>query len=207
MEIEYFFASYSAYAYLGAAELAAITKRTGAKVIYKPVDLRAVMPAAGSQSFAERSQFHKDYFFGREMVRWAEHRDLPIMNGIPTYHGNDITLSNCLLIAADKAGLDMEKLTGEMMRAHWVDDADLASATDLKKICAAVEIDAKPLFDTANDPDIVNTYKEYTDDAIKRGVFGSPTYFVADDMFYGQDRLELVERALHKPYNGKWPIR
>ena len=207
MEIEYFFASYSAFAYLGSSELAAIAERTGAKIIYKPVDLRAVMPAAGSQSFAERSQFHKDYFFGREIIRWAEHRDLPIMNGIPTHHGNDITLSNCLLIAADAAGCDMDRLNREMMRAHWVDDADLASVKDLETICAAVDMDPAPLLETARTSGTLDTYKSYTEDAINRGVFGSPTYFVGDDMFYGQDRLELVERAIHKPFKGKWPIR
>lgn len=207
MEIEYFFASYSAFAYLGSSELTAIAERTGAKIIYKPVDLRAVMPAAGSQSFAERSQFHKDYFFGREITRWAEHRDLPIMNGIPTHHGNNITLSNCLLIAADAAGCDMDRLNREMMRAHWADDADLASVKALETICAAVGIDPAPLLETARTSSVLDTYKSYTEDAISRGVFGSPTYFVGDDMFYGQDRLELVERALHKPYKGKWPIR
>ena len=207
MDIEYFFASYSAFAYLGSSELASIANRTGANIIYKPVDLRAVMPAAGSQSFADRSQFHKDYFFGREIMRWAEHRNLPIMDGIPTHHGNDITLSNCLLIAADRAGCDMDKLNREMMRAHWVDDADLAAVKDLEAICGAVGIDPAPLLVAANTPEVSQIYQGYTEDAIRRGVFGSPTYFVGDDMFYGQDRLELVERAIHKPFKGKWPIR
>jgi len=207
MNIEYFFASYSAYAYLGNSEFHAIAKRNNATIIYRPFDLRAVMGVSGSQAFKDRSRAHKEYFFGREMTRWAEHRNLPIMDGIPTHHGNDITVSNCLLIAADQAGLDMEKLTDEMMRAHWVDDADMASVEDLTKICTAVGIDITPLLDAVRTDTVIARYNENTTDATERHVFGSPTYFLGDDMFYGQDRLELVERATKTPYKGKWPLR
>lgn len=207
MQIEYFFASYSAYAYLGAEELQAIARRTGAEIIYRPTDLRAIMPAAGSQPMAERSQAHKDYFFGREMVRWAEHRGLEMMDRIPTHHANDITLSNCLLIAADNAGCDMAALTFEMMKSHWVDDFDLDDEGDLQKIFEKVGIEFAPMLDAAKSEATLDQYKAYTEEAIKRHVFGSPTYFVDGDMFYGQDRLELVERALYKPFKGKWATK
>ncbi|WP_051548205.1 2-hydroxychromene-2-carboxylate isomerase [Sneathiella glossodoripedis] len=139
------------------------------------------------------------------MIRWAEHRGLEMMDRIPTHHGNDITLSNCLLIAADKAGADMELLTNTILYAHWVQDANLDNEADLKDICKRAGLDGNELLALAKTSEIKEIYKANTSEAIKRHVFGSPTYFVGGDMFYGQDRLHMVERALLKPYKGKWP--
>ncbi len=207
MNIEYFYAAHSAFAYLGAAELKRIADKASATIIHKPMDLRAVMPASGSSSFAKRSQNHKDYFFQREIVRWAEFREIDVMDVIPTHHANDINFANCVLIAADQAGLDIDALSEEILRAHWVDDADVASKSDLEKMCQTVGINAASLFEAATSQSIQDIYDANTQEAIDRGVFGSPTYFVGADMFYGQDRLDLVARALTKPFKGKWPIR
>ncbi|MBL4907488.1 MAG: 2-hydroxychromene-2-carboxylate isomerase [Sneathiella sp.] len=207
MNIEFFYAAHSAYAYLGAAELKRIADKAGATIIHRPMDLRTVMPAVGSLSMAKRSQFHMEYFFQREIVRWAEYRNIDVMETIPTHHANDINFANCVLIAADQAGLDINALSEEMLRAHWVDDADIASKIDLKNICQTVNIEADPLFESASKQNVKAAYEANTRDAIDRGVFGSPTYFVADDMFYGQDRLDLVARALVTPFKGRWPIR
>ncbi len=205
--ITYYYAAHSAYAYLGAAELTRIARNAGAKVIHKPMDLRAVMPAAGSQPMAQRSASHMDYFFRREIDRWAEHRGIPMMHKTPTHHANDINFANCVLIAAIEADLDIDSLSEEMLRAHWVDDADVASREDLTKICQAVGIDAAPLFEAAESDAIKEIYARNTQESIDLGLFGSPAYVVGEDMFYGQDRLDMVARALVKPYAGKWPIR
>ncbi|MEH6402078.1 MAG: 2-hydroxychromene-2-carboxylate isomerase [Sneathiella sp.] len=207
MEIVYYYAAHSAFAYLGAAELKRIAIKTGATIKHKPMDLRAVMPASGSQAFGTRSKAHLEYFFGREITRWAEHRDIPVMTGMPSHHANDIHFANRLLIAADQAGLDIDRLSEEMLRAHWVDDADVASKSDLMTICKNSGIQPAPLLEAANGPDIEKIYAKNTADAVELGVFGSPTYFVGGDMFYGQDRLDMVERALLTPYKGSWLFR
>ena len=62
------------------------------------------------------------------------------------------------------------------------------------------------LFEAAETEAVVSEYEANTQEAIERSVFGSPTYFVGGDMFYGQDHLELVERALLKPFDGNWPL-
>jgi len=207
MEIVYYYAAHSAFAYLGAAELKRIAIKTGATIVHKPMDLRAVMPASGSQAFGTRSKAHIEYFFGREIVRWAEHRNISVMAGMPTHHANDIHMANRLLIAADQAGLDIDRLSEEILRAHWVDDADVASKSDLRTICQNVEIQPAPLFEAADSIDIEKIYAKNTEEAIEFGMFGSPTYLVGKDMFYGQDRLDMVERALLVPYKGSWQFR
>ncbi len=127
------------------------------------------------------------------------------MSGRPTYHDNDITLPNCLLIAAQMQGANVNALAHALLEAHWRDDADLADASTLKTLAERLGIDATPLLAAASTAEVTQVYEANTAEAIRRSVFGSPTYFVDGDMFYGQDRLEMVERALRRPYRGAWP--
>ena len=165
------------------------------------------MVESGAGSTRERGDRHRDYFFGREIERWAEWRNLPVMTGIPTYHWNDTTLSNCMLIAGIELGKNVDQLAHRMLEAHWCDDADLADHSTLMQLSKDVDFDPTPLLDAALTPEIAAIYLANTEEAIRRSVFGSPTYFVDGDMFYGQDHLELVERALRQPFAGIWPRR
>lgn len=198
--IEYFYAAHSAYAYLGSAKLMEVATEAGATIIHRPNDLRKVVPAAGSTPTSERTKAHRDYFFGREIQRWSEHRNAPWLGRRPTHHDNDITLPNCFLIAAVEAGNNIDRLAHALLEAHWRDDADLADSATLVKLAEGVGLDGESILATSGDAAIAARYADYTQEAIDRSVFGSPTYFVDGDMFYGQDRLELVARALKQPY-------
>lgn len=200
MVIEYFYSAHSAFAYLGSARFLTIAKTAVREIVHRPFNLQRVVETVGAGSFANRSKAHVAYFFGREIQRWSEHRHAPVVNGIPTHHFKDFTLPNCVLIAADTAGHNIDRLSHAMLEAHWRDDADLSDAVTLAEIQKSVKIDPRPVLDAAATPEIRKRYTHYTDEAIDRSVFGSPTYFVDGDMFYGQDHLEMVERALVRPY-------
>ncbi|MBL0901296.1 MAG: 2-hydroxychromene-2-carboxylate isomerase [Reyranella sp.] len=203
--IEYFYAAHSAFAYLGSARFMAIAAAAGRKIVHKPVDLRRVVAEAGAVPFGRRSRAHAAYFFGREIERWSEQRGVPWIGRIPTHHANDIALPNGMLIAGLTLGLDIDGLAHALLEAHWRDDADLADRSTLAEIGQRAGIDPAPLLDAALSADVQAIYQANTEEAIRRSVFGAPTYFVDGDMFYGQDRLEMVERALATPYAGKWP--
>ena len=204
-DIEYFYAAHSAFAYLGSARFMAIAAAAGRRIVHRPIDLHRVIKAAGSTAFRERSNSHRAYFFRREIERWSERREAPVMDGRPTHHDNDITLPNSLLIAGIAQGNNIDRLAHAMLEAHWRDDADLAERSTLARLAESVGLESEPLLQAALTPEIGAIYKANTAEAIERSVFGSPTYFVDGDMFYGQDRLELVERALHHPFAGAWP--
>ena len=204
-EIEYFYAAHSAFAYLGSARFMAIAASGGRRIAHKPVDLRRVVAEAGAVPFGRRSRAHAAYFFGREIERWSEERGAPWMGRIPTHHANDIALPNGMLIAGLTLGLNVDRLAHALLEAHWRDDADLADRSSLAAIGRRAGVDPAPLLDAALSTDVQAIYQANTEEAIRRSVFGSPTYFVDGDMFYGQDRLEMVERALRMPYAGKWP--
>ena len=124
--LEYFYSAHSIFAYLGSAQLMEIAKAEGVAITHKPVDLHRVMVESGAGSTRERGDRHRDYFFGREIERWAEWRNTPVMAGMPTHHWNDTTLCNCMLIAGIELGQNVDQLAHRMLEAHWCDDADLA---------------------------------------------------------------------------------
>jgi len=201
--IEYFYSAHSAYAYLGSARFMAIAAAAGRTIDHKPLDLRRVVAESGSVPFGKRTAAHRDYFFRREIERWSEERAAPVMAGTPSTHGHDMTLSNCVLIAGNAQGLDIGPLAHRMLQSHWQDDADLADPQTLAGLAQAVGVDAAPLIAAAETDAVRAVYLANTEEAIRRSVFGSPTYVVDGDMFYGQDRLEMVERALGAPYKGR----
>lgn len=203
-EIEYFYSANSAFAYLGSARFMTIAKVAGRRIAHRPIDLRRVVAESGSVPFGKRSKAHVAYFFGREIERWSEARGAPTMPGIPTHHAKDPALANSMLIAGLGRGIDIDRLAHAMLEAHWRDDADLADQPTLVAIGHAVGIDPESLLDGALTPQVQQVYRANTEEAIRRSVFGSPTYVVDGDMFYGQDRLEMVERALGQPYVARW---
>jgi 2-hydroxychromene-2-carboxylate isomerase len=190
-DIEYFYAAHSAYAYLGSARFMEIAHAAGRTIVHKPYDLRRAIEAVGSRPFGQRSPAHIAYYFGREIERWSQERNAPIATTRPTHHANDITLPNCLLIAAQDRADTIDSLAHALLEAHWRDDADLADPATLQRLADDAGFDGAALLAAAETPAVKAIYAANTDEAIARSVFGSPTYFVDGDMFYGPDRLDM----------------
>ena len=204
-QVEYFYSTHSAFAYIGSARLQEIATAAGREIVHRPVDLGPVMLAAGAKASRDRTEAHRQYFFGREIERWAEHRAAPIIDYRPTHHDNSLALSSGMVIAAIDQGMNVDKLVHAIMLSHWRDDSDLADPDTLAAVAKTVDVDAVPLLEKAMSTEIQAKFESNTKEAIERSVFGSPTYFVDGDMFYGQDHLEFVEKAFTTPFKGKWP--
>ena len=198
--IEYFYATHSVYAYLGASTFSTITSKSDHIIIHKPYNLPEAITGIGSTNIGDRTEAHLDYFFRREIERWSEYREVPIKTFLPTHHFNSLVPSSAMIIAGIELGLEIDTLAHAMMKFHWLYDADLADKETLIKIANSIGIDPMPLLALSETGDILKAFKANTIEAIDRSIFGSPTYIVDGDMFYGQDRLELVERALTKPF-------
>ena len=203
--LEYFYSAHSAYAYLGSSLLMEIARAGECEIVHRPMDLRRVVAMTGPGATNGLTPQRRAYFSGREIMRWAEMRGAPVMDGIPTHHDNDIALSNGMLIAGFQQGRDIDQLAHCLLQAHWRDDADLADADTLARLGSQAGVDPAPLLAAALSPEVQAIHERNTEEAIQRSVFGSPTYFVNGDMFYGQDHLEMVERALARPFAGDWP--
>lgn len=203
--IEYFYAAYSGYAYIGSALFREIAERAGARVVHRPFHLRTLVSARGN---ADRVQdpAYRAYAFRREIERWAEYRGVRTLGRGPTHHQKSYDMANRMLIASGETGPGTDRLAHAFLEAHWADDADLSDTATLKALAASVGLDGGALFDAAGAPEIAAHHEENTNEAIERGFFGSPTYVVEGDPFYGQDRLELVARALERPFADEWAL-
>jgi 2-hydroxychromene-2-carboxylate isomerase len=125
---------------------------------------------------------------------------LPILSFRPTFHDNPLALPNGVIIAAADAGGDVDGLSFDILQAHWRDDADIADAATLVELAKKRGMDGEDLIAAAMSEGVQAIHAANTAEAIERNVFGSPTYFVDGDMFYGQDHLDMVERAMQTPF-------
>ncbi|MEO9904256.1 2-hydroxychromene-2-carboxylate isomerase [Nisaea sp.] len=201
--IEYFYAAYSGYAYIGSAVLQEIAARAGARLVHRPFVLRTLVTARGNTSRVEDAVY-RDYAFRREIERWAEYRNVRMLGRTPTYHQESYETANRMLIASGETGEQTDRLAHGFLEAHWADDADLSDRETLLAIAASAGIDGAALIEAAGAEEVAARHRANTEEAIARGFFGSPTYVVDGDPFYGQDRLELVARALEKPFANDW---
>lgn len=204
-ELTYFYSAHSAFAYLGSARVMEICATHGLTLVHRPIPLSPVVEAQGSLPFRARTQAHVDYFFGREIERWAEYRDVPVVDFRPTYHDADYSLASGLILALGDRGSAVDAMAHAILQAHWRDDADLSDVATLSRIAHQLGHDETALVTQAQAQDVVARYAQNAAAALTASVFGSPTYVLEGEVFYGQDRLEMLERAITVPFTqSRW---
>lgn len=192
--IDYYFSLISPFAYLGSARLEEIVRKQRAEVRVMPVNYGAIFPKTGGLPVAKRAPERQAYRLV-ELERWRDHLDMPL-NLRPKFFPAPEQLAACLVIAAGKAGGDPLRLAHAILRAVWAEDRDIADADTLQAIARETGHDDPNLMAAAADPGTQSAYEAQTEKALARGVFGAPTYVVDGTLFWGQDRLDFVDRAL-----------
>ncbi|MEL6466838.1 MAG: 2-hydroxychromene-2-carboxylate isomerase [Pseudomonadota bacterium] len=196
----YYYSAHSAFAYLGSARVMEICATHHLTLVHRPIPLSPVVEAQGSLPFHKRTQAHVDYFFGREIERWAEFRDVPVVSFRPTYHDADYTLASRMILALGDRGAQVDAFSHAILEAHWRDDADLSDETTMSALAYSLGHKPDALIARARSVEVADTYQANADAALEAGVLGSPTYVLGEEMFYGQDRLEMLERAIKRPF-------
>jgi 2-hydroxychromene-2-carboxylate isomerase len=196
--ITYYMTLNSPWSYLGSAKLAALAKQYGHTVDIKPTKYGVVFPQTGGLPLPKRAPARQAYRL-MELKRWREVRGLPI-NIQPKHFPSDETPGTRLVIAAKLAGHDAHALATEMGRALWEREENLADWEALKAAAARAGLDADAIKKAAPpDAELDKLHDAYTAEALAKGVFGAPTYYLpSGEFFWGQDRLELLERQLAK---------
>lgn len=184
----------SGYAYLGHARLLNIAVQAGAQVVYHPLDMAKVFEAAGSfppAKYPAVRQHHRK----ADMVRWAQKLSLPI-NPTPKFWPTPMPLACQVIVAAKHLGLDQGAVTQAILSAVWKDDLNIADTKDIASALKQHGMTPGLIIDTSEQPDIAAETAVETRDAIEHGFFGSPTYVLGEDWFFGQDRLEFLAEKL-----------
>lgn len=193
-DIDYYFSLQSPFCYFGNARLQDVALRHGAAILFKPVVLPQIFAATGGLPLAKRSPERRTYRL-MELARWSAHLGIPI-NRDPKYFPVDESLAARVVIGAQREGHDVGTLTTAIMRAVWELDANIADRCTLAQVAAGCGFDGDGLLELANDPGVAEIHARNTDEAISCGVFGVPTYVLDDELFWGQDRLDFLDRAL-----------
>ena len=193
--IDYYLGMASPWSFLGGLRLAALADGAGAEVRVHPIKLGDVFSRTGGLPLPKRSPERQAYRLV-ELRRWRDYLGVPLV--IPPRHfpPADDTLAAHATIAAQATGADALALANAIGKALWQDDRDIADRAVVADAAVAAGLDlaaleATPAFAEAADP-----YAHSTEQAITHGVFGVPAYVYAGELFWGQDRLDFLARAL-----------
>lgn len=203
--VDYFMTPVSPYVYLGHERLRALCARTGAQLALRVVDLGKVFPVSGGVALKDRAPQRQAYRL-QELARWRDFLGLPL-NLQPRHFPVPAALASTLILATaerhgQEAALD---IAADCLRAVWAEERNIADAATLQAIAEQRGLDGRALLDLAGTDRIAATFEQHTAEAIARGVFGAPTYAIGTQLFWGQDRLDFLERALVSGATGSEP--
>ncbi len=194
--IQYFFSPQSPWSYLGHDRLMAIAEAKGALIEPKPFDLAKVFSVSGGLPLAKRAPQRQAYRL-TELARWSSHLGLPLVPQPKVMPVAPENAAHLIIAARTSLGADAAlKLTSAVMRALWADERNIADETVLAQIASECGLDGRMLVKSAATAGVQTQYERNTDEALAASVFGSPWYIVDGESFWGQDRLDFVERAL-----------
>jgi 2-hydroxychromene-2-carboxylate isomerase len=192
--VDYYFSPMSPWTYLGHARFSALLARYGAQVNVKPADYGKIFAASGGVPVKQRPVQRQAYRMV-ELRRFRDHVGLPL-NLEPKFFPVPTEAAALLIIAADQqqgAGAAMN-LAGAILRGCWAEERNIGDASTLAHIAGEQGLNGAALAEAA--PQMRVAYDRYTQEAIKEQVFGAPTYIFEGEPFWGQDRLDFLERAL-----------
>ena len=198
LTVDYYFAPQSPYAYLGHQRFHEIAHAAGAKVKVLPIDLGGkIFPISGGLPLAKRAPQRLAYRLV-ELKRFSEFLGQPI-NLAPKFFPVAGDEAAKLIIAVDQhdGGDAAMALSGAILRGVWVQERNIADARDLAAMLAELKLPERRL-DDSHAAAVQSRYNDYTQAAIDAGVFGAPSYVIDGEIFWGQDRLDFVQRRLAK---------
>lgn len=188
--VDFYFDFSSPFAYLGSEQIEAVAERAGAQLTWKPMFLGGVFKAVGTPMVPlfELSK-QKQQYLAKDIQRWADWHEARFQ-WPSRFPMNTIAALRLTLASGNDPGL-----IHAIFRAYWADDTDINDPSVLRGCLEFAGLDASLLERTA-DPVVKEELKTATSDAVEAGVFGAPTCVVGEQLFWGQDRLGFVERAL-----------
>lgn len=192
--IDYYFWINSDWAYLGADRLEGIAARHGVKIRYKPVDLIDVYSRTGGIPLAQRSHERQAYREA-ELQRWMRRLNMSI-NITPRHMCPNGDLASRFTIASDHMGLNVALLSKAILEAEWRHEKDISDSHVLMEVAEKLGLPGERIMQQALMEDMNAAYRQYTEEAVALGVFGSPTYVFKGELYWGQDRLDFLEQAV-----------
>lgn len=192
---QYFFAPHSPWSYLGHARFVALARQHGVAIEVRPFDLAKTFSVSGGLPLVKRAPQRQAYRLV-ELARWSAFLGIP-MNVQPKFFPVSPELAAKLVLATRLVlGVDVAlTLAQAIMTGLWAEEKNIGDAETLVQIANSCELDGRQLLKTAETASVQAEYDRNTEDANAANVFGSPWYVYEGEGFWGQDRLDFLERA------------
>ena len=192
--IDYYIFLSSPWVYLGSRRFTEIAQKHRAEVRVRPMAAQIVFPSSGGLPLAKRHPARQAYRLV-ELARWRDYLDMPL-NVSPKFFPIPDAQAAYFVIAADRTGGDPLALANAIGRAAWAEERNIDDLGTLQEIARETGHHDTNLTAAALDPDVRTIHEAYSQEALDTGVFGAPSYVYNGEIFWGQDRLEFLERAL-----------
>jgi 2-hydroxychromene-2-carboxylate isomerase len=200
--VDYYFSMASPWAYIGHAPFMEIAARHGLELNHKPIFLGRVFAETGGQPLPQRHPARQRYRMV-ELQRWREKRGLSF-NLKPKFWPFDVNLADRFVIAITAARKDPDPFLRRAFAGIWEEERNLADPLVIAELAEAAGLDSTSLLDAARGDMTEALYGLNLENAVAGDVFGSPAYVLDGEVFWGQDRLELLADALA---SGRPPFR
>lgn len=192
-QVEFFFDFGSPYTYLAYHELPRIAQARGAQIVWRPILLGGVFQATGNHSPAEIAA--KALYSNVDLQRWAKAYGVPFtMN--PHFPINTLALMRGAVAMQQRGEAPFQRYLAAMFSAMFEKPRNLNNPAEIGVVLAQAGFDPMECMQAIQEPAVKDALKAATAEAVARGVFGVPTFFVGGEMFWGQDRLHFVDAAL-----------
>lgn len=191
-DVEFFFDYGSPFSYLASTQLPGLAARSDASVVYRPMLLGAVLKATGNSS--PMTVPAKARYMGRELERWAGRYGVSFQSNPFPFLGNTLRLMRGA-VASQNLGV-FDRYHPAVFAAAWAERRDLGDEAVFRAVLERAGVDADDILRSIDEQGAKDQLRGVTEIAVERGVFGAPTFFVGEEMFWGNDRLDWVERAL-----------
>lgn len=193
LSLQVFYGISSPWAYFGAQRASAIAAAAGVTMVLRPI---RIIEANGGIPLRSRPDSRQQYH-AVELDRWSRFLDIPLNLTPRFYPCRTIEPAAQAVIAAQRAGLDAAAFSLAIQRGLWAEDRDIADLETLRQFAqATIGAEGAALVRDPQDEAVVAEWQANLAEAERRGIFGTPTYVVGDELFWGQDRLDFVERVL-----------
>lgn len=195
-KLEFFYDCSSPWTYLAFSQIEDLVKRTGAEMVWKPILVGGVFNAVNESVYEARANPHpvKSRYYNKDLKDWARHCGIEIGKP-PVFPVRSVDAMRAAIVALDRGKLP--EFSWATFRAYWGELKDISQPEVLEEICASVGLDWDEVSALIKTEDVKGRLRGNTEELIARGGFGSPTMFVNDtDMYFGNDRLPLVEATL-----------
>ncbi len=192
MKIDYYYTLMSPWAYLGAQRFYDLQNKHNFEINHYPLDISKLFSLTGGIPLRKRSEQRKAVRM-MELQRWKKKLKLPL-NFNPKYFPIPNTETASCMILSIKDSKIKNFLSLDLLKCVWIEEKDIGDVKTLLKVCNNLQLDGKKILEESKN--YIDYYNSLPDIAAKHNIFGSPSYVLNDEVFWGQDRLDLLEEKI-----------